>query len=108
MALYLSEADYTPSTLASHLRHVSSLVSNHLTLGTGNRSVLDNSVGDGWKVPGYYDEAATPMNILFTHPIDGQQFYIFGQVVNSGERVYPGSLFSVIILMMMMMMSLLV
>ncbi|ORY98896.1 peptidase S8/S53 domain-containing protein [Syncephalastrum racemosum] len=101
MALYLSEADYTPSTLATHLRHVSSLVSNHLTLGTGNKSVLDNGVGDGWKVPDYYDETATPMNILFTHPIDGQQFYIFGQVLNSGARVYPSFFFGVIILMMM-------
>ncbi|KAI8381582.1 peptidase S8/S53 domain-containing protein [Radiomyces spectabilis] len=91
MALFLSQADYTPFTLANHIKHVSSLITQEFTIDNSepyyneNKTVLDNAVHDGYHVQGYdtrNPNTSTVVNILFSHPVDGEQFWVFGQTLN--------------------------
>ena len=78
MALFLSENDYTPKKLQTHVKHVSSKIRNDFEInmmGNDNKTVADNAIDDGYRVNGY--NGSTLANILFNHPLDGYPTYIY-------------------------------
>ncbi|OBZ86926.1 Subtilisin-like protease 8 [Choanephora cucurbitarum] len=88
MAIFLSEKDYTPAELSNYLKKYSSLISEDFAINnTGayyneNKTVVDNAVTTGYKVPGRQDEK-TFVNIAFSHPNDSQPFWIYGQALSN-------------------------
>ncbi|KAI9311728.1 peptidase S8/S53 domain-containing protein, partial [Dichotomocladium elegans] len=80
IALFLAEKDYTPDEMQYHLKHVSSLVNEQFVIddmGNANKTVLDNAIHNGWKTSNYRD-SGTIANLLFTHPDDGGQLWVYG------------------------------
>lgn len=95
MALMLAKKAYTPAELQEYLKNVSSLITEEFdidVMGNNNKTVLDNALDSGWKVNGY-DPNGTNVNILFTHPTDGEQLWVFGTSKTSdAKRALPYSL----------------
>lgn len=90
MAIFLSQTNYTPPQLASYLKRVSSLITEDFTINnTGsyyseNKTVIDNAIHTGYKVRGRQDEK-TAVNILFSHPNDSTQFWIYGESLSEAS-----------------------
>lgn len=90
MAIFLSQANYTPPELQSYIKRVSSLMSQDFTINnTGsfyneNKTVLDNSINTGYKVKDRLGQK-TLVNILFSHPNDSTPFWIYGQSLNQAS-----------------------
>jgi cerevisin len=90
MAIFLSQTNYTPPQLVSYLKRVSSLITEDFSINnTGtyyneNKSVIDNAIDKGYKVQGRQDEK-TAVNILFSHPNDSTQFWIYGEAQNNAS-----------------------
>lgn len=88
MAIFLSQTNYTPPELVNYLKSVSSLITeNFIINNTGsyyseNKTVIDNAIDTGYKVAGRQD-SLTAVNILFSHPNDSQQFWIYSETWNS-------------------------
>lgn len=95
MALVLAKKAYTPAELQQYLKNVSSVVTENFDIddmGNSNKTMLDNAVDSGWKVNGY-NPNGTNANILFTHPTDGEQLWVFGTSKTSdAKRALPCSL----------------
>lgn len=95
MALVLAKKAYTPAELQQYLKNVSSVVTENFDIddmGNNNKTILDNAIDSGWKVNGY-DPNGTNANILFTHPTDGEQLWVFGTSKTSdAKRTLPCSL----------------
>ncbi|KAI8875730.1 subtilisin-like protein [Backusella circina FSU 941] len=92
MAIYLSQNNYTPASLSTYIKKVSSLITENFAINnTGswyneNKTVIDNAINTGYKVPGLMDKQ-TRVNILFSHPVDGTQFWVFGQTMNAASTI---------------------
>ena len=89
MALFLSENDYTPKKLQTHVKHVSSKIRNDFEInmmGNDNKTVADNAIDDGYRVNGY--NGSTLANVLFNHPLDGNPTYIFRAASISNSHMY--------------------
>lgn len=92
MAIFLSQANYTPPQLVSYVKRVSSLISEDFTINnTGsfyneNKTVLDNSINTGYKVKDKLGQK-TLVNILFSHPNDSTPFWIYGQSLNQASAI---------------------
>lgn len=96
MAIFLSQANYTPPQLASYLKRVSSLITEDFTINnTGafyneNKTVIDNAIDTGYKVKGRMDKK-TLVNILYNHPADGRENWIYGQSLNGATSLFLSS-----------------
>ncbi|KAI8988582.1 peptidase S8/S53 domain-containing protein [Mycotypha africana] len=94
MAIFLSEANYTPIQLANYIKRVSSLITEDFTVNNTdtfyneNKTVIDNAIDIGYKVRGQQDKK-TRVNILFTHPNDSQPFWIYGQTLSDAVFTTP-------------------
>ncbi|KAI8369028.1 peptidase S8/S53 domain-containing protein [Blakeslea trispora] len=92
MAIFLSQKDYTPAELSNYLKKTSSLISENFAINnTGsyyneNKTVVDNAIASGYKVPGRQDQK-TLVNIAFSHPNDSQPFWIYGQALSDGTSM---------------------
>ncbi|KAL9550941.1 hypothetical protein MBANPS3_004488 [Mucor bainieri] len=97
MAIFLSQANYTPPELQSYVKRVSSLMSQDFTINnTGsfyneNKTVLDNSINTGYKVKDRLNQK-TLVNILFSHPNDSTPFWIYGQSLNHASTTHKSSI----------------
>ncbi|KAG2199498.1 hypothetical protein INT47_009952, partial [Mucor saturninus] len=94
MALMLSQNDFSPAELASHLKKVSSLITENFTINnTGsfyneNKTVIDNAIDTGYKVKGRQNQK-TLVNILYNYPTDGKENWIYGQALSQASEKYP-------------------
>lgn len=90
MALMLSENDFSPAELASHIKKVSSLITENFTINnTGtfyneNKTVIDNAINTGYKVKGRQNQK-TFVNILYNYPSDGKENWIYGQALSQAS-----------------------
>ncbi|KAI7883255.1 subtilisin-like protein [Lichtheimia hyalospora FSU 10163] len=95
LALMLAKKAYTPAEMQQYLKNVSSLVTENFDIddmGNSNKTVLDNAINSGWKST-RYNASGTNANILFTHPTDGEQLWVFGTSKTSdAKRALPCSL----------------
>ena len=95
LALMLAKKAYTPAEMQQYLKNVSSLVTENFDIddmGNDNKTVLDNAINSGWKST-HYNTSGTNANILFTHPTDGEQLWVFGTSKTSdAKRALPCSL----------------
>lgn len=96
MAIFLSQANYTPPQLGSYLKRISSLISEDFTINnTGtfyneNKTVIDNAIDTGYKVKGRMDKK-TLVNILYNHPADGRENWIYGQSLSGATTLFLSS-----------------
>jgi hypothetical protein len=86
MALFLSQTNYTPSSLIQHMKHVSTLLNEDFLLNSTtnqNETVLDNATGDGYNStnPNIPMNESTLVNILYNHPTDNQSLLVYDQPV---------------------------
>jgi cerevisin len=92
MAIYLSQKNYTPANLSSYIKKVSSLITENFAINnTGswyneNKTVVDNAINTGYKVTDLMGKQ-TRVNILFSHPVDGTQFWVFGQTTSAASTI---------------------
>ncbi|KAI7906052.1 peptidase S8/S53 domain-containing protein [Cokeromyces recurvatus] len=92
MAIFLSQADYTPSQLMNYLKSVSTLITEDFTINnTGifysdNKTIIDNAIYTGYEVKDRMDRK-TFVNVLFSQPNDSQPFWIYGQSLNQAASL---------------------
>ncbi|CEG71986.1 hypothetical protein RMATCC62417_07619 [Rhizopus microsporus] len=90
MAIFLSQANFTPPELATYLKNVSTLRTEDFTINnTGtwyseNKTVVDNAIDVGYQVQNLMNQK-TRVNLLYNHPQDGQQFWVYGRTLNSAS-----------------------
>ena len=102
MAIYLSQANYTPPELSNYLKRVSTLITEDFTINnTGtfyneNKTVIDNAIDTGYKVKGRMNQK-TLVNILYNHPADGRENFIFGQSLSQAATSFTPSSFILVI-----------
>lgn len=96
MAIFLSQANYTPPELASYIKKVSSLITEDFTINnTGtfyneNKTVIDNAIDTGYKVKDRMNQK-TLVNILYNHPADGRENWIYGQSLSQAATTLSSS-----------------
>lgn len=96
MAIFLSQANYTPPQLQSYIKRVSSLITEDFTINnTGtfyneNKTVVDNAVDTGYKVKDRMG-SITLVNILYNHPEDGRENWIYGQSLSQASSLFTTS-----------------
>lgn len=86
MALFLSQKNYTPSSLIQHMKHVSTLLNEDFLLNSTtnlNETVLDNAIKDGYNStnPNIPKNESTLVNILYNHPADNQALLVYDQPI---------------------------
>lgn len=90
MAIFLSQANFTPPELATYLKNISTLRTEDFTINnTGawyseNKTVIDNAIDVGYQVQNLMNQK-TRVNLLYNHPHDGQQFWVYGRTLNSAS-----------------------
>jgi cerevisin len=93
MAIFLSQANYTPPQLQSYIKRISTLITENFTINnTGtfyneNKTVIDSAIDTGYKVNDRMG-GITAVNILYNHPIDGRENWIYGQSLSQASSIF--------------------
>jgi hypothetical protein len=95
MAIFLSQANYTTSSLIKHIKHVSTLLREDFLINNGkpitnpNETVLDNGITDGYNStnPNIPVNESTLVNILYNHPVDNQTILVYDQPVQGASSI---------------------